>query len=171
MEGRGSAWELSRFPGLEWVGQSPSTPFPLLLEGPSCLPLLISPASLLCPQYLCGPDRALGCGGTSLGAQQAPQPEWARRSPSAPLPPFPESPSHLPLLISLALGCRSCLTSISPPSQSPYALPVHFGVPPVSLGVRVPHQWLAGTLVVGRRQICIFPHHHLDSASITEFFS
>ena len=43
-------------------------------------------------------------GVTSLGAQQVPQPEWARRSPSIPLPLFLESPSHLPLLISLASG-------------------------------------------------------------------
>ena len=38
-------WEPSRLPGLEWAGQSPSPPLLLLLEGPSCLPLLISPAS------------------------------------------------------------------------------------------------------------------------------
>ena len=36
------------------------------------------------------------------------------------------------------------------PSQSPHILPVRFGVPPISLGVRVPHQRTAGTLVVGR---------------------
>ena len=50
LEGRGSAWELSRLPGPEWTGQSPSTPLPLLLARSSRLPLLISPASLLCPQ-------------------------------------------------------------------------------------------------------------------------
>ena len=33
--------------------------------------------------------------------------------------------------------------------RSPYVLPVHLGVPPISLGVRVPHQRPADTLVVG----------------------
>ena len=36
------------------------------------------------------------------------------------------------------------------PPQSPHVLPVHFWVPPVSLGVRVPHQRLRGALVVGQ---------------------
>ena len=45
LEGRGSAWELSRVTVPKWTGQSPSAPLLLLLEGPSCLPLLISPAS------------------------------------------------------------------------------------------------------------------------------
>ena len=43
LEGRGPAWELSRLPGPQWAGQTPSAPLPLLLEGPSCLPLLNSP--------------------------------------------------------------------------------------------------------------------------------
>ena len=38
-------WEHSRLPGLEWAGQTPSSPLPLLLEGPSRLPLLTSLAS------------------------------------------------------------------------------------------------------------------------------
>ena len=38
-------WEPSRLPGLEWAGRSPSVPLPFLPEGPSHLPLLISPAS------------------------------------------------------------------------------------------------------------------------------
>ena len=38
-------WEPSRLPGLEWVGQTPSSPLLFLLEDPSHLPLLISPAS------------------------------------------------------------------------------------------------------------------------------
>ena len=50
-------WEPSRLPGLAWAGQTPSSPLLLLQSGvwvgPSCLPLLISPASLLCPQYQC----------------------------------------------------------------------------------------------------------------------
>ena len=73
---RGLAWELSRLPRPQWVGQSPSAPLLLLLEGPSRLPLLISPASLLCPQDPRGLDGALEWGGgTSLGAQQDPQPQ------------------------------------------------------------------------------------------------
>ena len=51
-----------------------------------------------------------------LGAQQAPQPQWTRRSPSAPLPLFPESPSHLPLLI-------------SPASRAPILSGLHFSSP------------------------------------------
>ena len=43
LEGRGPAWEPSRLPRPEWLGQSP--PLLLLLEGLSHLPLLISPAS------------------------------------------------------------------------------------------------------------------------------
>ena len=47
-------WEPSRLPGLKWVGQMPSSPLLHLRsgiwEGPSHLPLLISLASLLCPQ-------------------------------------------------------------------------------------------------------------------------
>ena len=35
-------WEPSRLPGLEWAGQMPSAPLPLLPEGPSHLPLLMS---------------------------------------------------------------------------------------------------------------------------------
>ena len=37
--------ELSSLTGPEWVGQTPSAPLPLVPEGPSCLPLLISLAS------------------------------------------------------------------------------------------------------------------------------
>ena len=56
------------------------------------------------------------------------------------------------------------------PLQYPYVLPVHLGFHPVSLGVRIPHQHPAGALVVGRRELCVFPHHHLDSAASILFF-
>ena len=81
----------------------------------------------------------------------SPGPKWAGQTTSAPLPLFPESPSHLPLLISPASGVL-ILSGLhfSSPSRSPYILPVHSGVPPVSLGVRVPHQWPAGAPAVGR---------------------
>ena len=67
LESRGSAWELSRLPEPEWAGQSPSAPLLLLPEGPSHLPLLISPASLLCLQDPCSLDGALE-GGYWLGS-------------------------------------------------------------------------------------------------------
>ena len=50
-----------------------SSPAPLVWEDPSHLPLLISPASLLCPQGPPWPGVGSGGQGTSLGAQQAPQ--------------------------------------------------------------------------------------------------
>ena len=72
-----------------------------------------------------------------------------------------------PPLLSCSSGPRGSLPPASPdlpglrgtdpvwpplllPSQSPHILPVHLEVPPISLGVRVPHQWPAGTLVVER---------------------
>ena len=193
LEGRGPAWELSRFPVPKWVGQTPSTPLLLLLQGPSRLPLLISPASLLCPQDPRGLEGALDCRGLAWELSRLPGPQWVGQSPSAPLPLLLDSSSHLPLLVSLAsLLCPqdprsldgalewgelawelSRLPSLSPlllsrssgesvppaspdlpglrdanpvwpplllPPQSPYVLPVHSGVPPVSLGIRVPHQ-------------------------------
>ena len=104
LEGRGPAWELSRLPGPQWAGQSPSAPFPLLLDGPSHLSLLISLASLLCPQDSCGLDGALDGGEVAWELSRLPRPEWARPSPSALLLLLQEGPSHLPLLISLASG-------------------------------------------------------------------
>ena len=44
-EGRGLAWELSSLLVPKSVGQMPSAPPPLLPEGPSHVPFLISPAS------------------------------------------------------------------------------------------------------------------------------
>ena len=46
LEGRGLAWELSRLPRPSGLGdRSLSAPLLLLLEGPACLPLLISSGS------------------------------------------------------------------------------------------------------------------------------
>ena len=95
-------WELSRLPGPEWAGQMPSAPLALLLQGPSRLPLLISPASLLCPQAPTKPGGGFGSQGTSLGAQQAPWPPWAGQSPTVPLSLLLDGPFCLPLLISQA---------------------------------------------------------------------
>ena len=65
-------------------------------------------------------------GDTSLGTQQASPPEWARLSPSAPLPLFPESPTHLPLLISLASGALILsglyFSPLSPPTSYRFTL-------------------------------------------------
>ena len=97
--------EPSRLPGLTWAGQTLSSPVPPLWEGPSCLPLLISPVSLLWPQ---GPTRP----GGGLGSQEAPRaresgavalcfsptpPRWLLppASPDLPsLPPMPPGPTH-----------------------------------------------------------------------------
>ena len=128
-----------------------SSPAPPVWEGPFCLPLLISPASLLCPQEPMQPGRGFGGQGIGLGAQQAP---WARVSRAITLHSSPASPRGPLLPASPNLpGLRDANPVWPPlllPLQSPYVLPVHSGVPPVSLGVRVPHQWPAGALVVGR---------------------
>ena len=143
-------WEPSRLPGLKWVGQTPSSP-PPVWEGPSHLPLLISSASLL---YLQGPTWPGGdFEGRALAWEliRLPRSEWAGQLPSTPLPLFPESPSRLPLLISLASGAPILSDLHFSSRLSPhYVLPIHSGVPPVSLGIRVSHQWPAVTLVVGR---------------------
>ena len=60
-------WEPSRLPGLLWAGQLPSASLLLLLDGSSHLPLLMSSASLLCPQDPCGLAGALE-GGYWLGS-------------------------------------------------------------------------------------------------------
>ena len=118
--------------------------------GPSHLPLLISLASLLCPQGPMQSGGGFGGQGISLGAQQSPWPEWARQSSSAPLLLFPESASHLPLLISLASGCQSCLASTSPlPTVSLHPTGSLWGSSHL-LGHQSHPQQLAGTLVVGR---------------------
>ena len=84
-------WEPSRLPGLEWAGQMLSVLLPLLPEGHSHLPLLISWASPLPPRTHAA-SRGLWRRGTGLGAQQALRAGWARRSPSAPLLLLPEAP-------------------------------------------------------------------------------
>ena len=97
-------WEPSRLPGLKWAGQSPSTPLLLLLQGPSCLPLLISLASLLCPQGPTQPGGGLEGRGPAWELGRLPMPKWVGLTPSAPLLLLPQGPSHLPLLISPASG-------------------------------------------------------------------
>ena len=153
-------WEPSRLPGLEWVRQTVSSPLLLLLswralpvlEGPSRLPLLFSPRpSSYAPRTHVawrGLWRAGDWPGSSAGS-------WARvvranalRSfvapPGGPL--LPTSPD-LPGL----RGASPVWPPLLLPHLSPHVLLVYLGVPPISLGVRVSHQWPAATLVVGRR--------------------
>ena len=77
-------WEPSRLPGLEWAGQMPSSPLLLLPEGPSHLPLLISPASLLYPQDQCGQGGgvALEGRGPAWELSRLTVLEWAGQTPS-----------------------------------------------------------------------------------------
>ena len=89
--------------------------------------------------------------GTGLGAQQAPKAQVGRAIALC------SSPALLRESLPPASPDLAGLRGIDPvwpplllPPQSPYILPVHFGAPPVSLGVRVPHQRPSGTLAVGR---------------------
>ena len=74
-----------------------------------------------------GPWRAGDWSGSSAGSPFL----WVRQLPSAPLLLLPEGPSHLPRLISLALGAPILSGLHFSPLQSPHVLPVHLGVPPV----------------------------------------
>ena len=80
------------------------SPAPPVWEDPSHLPLLISPASLLCPQRPTWPGGGLGGQGTGLGAQQAPSARVggaitlhsSPAPPGRPLPPASPDFSGLP---------------------------------------------------------------------------
>ena len=145
-------WEPSRLPGLKWAGQMPSSPLLLLWFQRPLLPAspVLPSASFLCPQDQCGGGWGLGGQGTSLGAQQAP---WAQvagantlhSSPAPPRWPLPPASPDLPSLRGTDPVWPPLL-----PFQSPRFLLVHLGVPPISLGIRVPHQWPAVALVEGR---------------------
>ena len=79
-------------------------------------------------------------------------PKWGgaialRSSLAPPRGPLPPASPDLPGL----RGADPVWPPLLLPLQYPHVLPVHLGVPPISLGVRVPHQWPAGDLVVGRR--------------------
>ena len=122
-------WEPSRHPGLELVGQMPPS---------------YAPRTHVAWRGIRSRD-------TGLGAQQASRAQVgltnALCSSPAPSrgPPPPASPD-LPGL----MGTDPVWLPLILPLQSPHVLPVHLGVPPVSLGVRVPHQQPVGTLIVGR---------------------
>ena len=137
----------------DWPGSSAGSPrpsgqgnFPCSSPSPPRGPLPSATPDLLglppMPPAPMWPGWGFGGGGTSLGTQQAPLPEWARQSPSAPLPLFPESPLQSPSSPDLPSlkGADPVWPPLLLPAQSPYILLAHFGVPPVSLGIRVPHQ-------------------------------
>ena len=80
-------WEPSRLPGLEWAGQTPSSPLLLLQsgvwEGPSHLPLLISPASgalILSGHHFSSPFSPPTSYQLTLGFLPSP---WASESPTS----------------------------------------------------------------------------------------
>ena len=86
-------------------------------------------ASFLCPQGPTQPGGGFGGQGIGLGAQQAPQPEWAGQSPST--------------LLLLLLDGSSCLCLlISPASGAPILSGFHFSSP---LGPRHPTGSLWGS--------------------------
>ena len=112
-----------------------SSPAPPVWEDPSCLPLLFSPASLLCPKDPHNLDGALEEGywlGTSAGSPaRVGQVIALRSSPALPGESLPPASPDVP-------GLRGA-DPVWPPllltPKSPYVLPVHSGVPPNSLGV------------------------------------
>ena len=98
------------------------------------------------------PGVGFGLQGSGLVGQHVPWAPVGRAialcsSPALPRESLPPASPDLPGLRGADLVWPPLLL----PPRSPYILPVHFGVPPVSLGVRVPYQWPAGALVVGRR--------------------
>ena len=138
-------WEPSRLPGLEWAGQTPSSPlllFQCLQEGSSCLPLLFFPQPPSHAPRTHAAWRGLWRAGLAWEPSRLPRPEWARRSPSAPLPLLPEGPSCLPLLI-------------SPASVVPILFGFHFSSPlspPMSYRFTwgfLPSLWASGSPISG----------------------
>ena len=90
-------WEPSRLPGFECVGQMPSSPLLLLLEGPSHLPLLFSPQPpSYAPKDPWDLEGALECSESAWELSRLPGPEWVRQSPSAPLLLLPPASPDLP---------------------------------------------------------------------------
>ena len=169
-EGRGLAWEVSMLPGPEWVGQTSSAP-PLLFQSqktpPTCLSCSLL-AFLLRPRDQPNPEgTSEGIGhGPGLRAGQTSPADWAGETlgmlPPDPSPEGPSSCGNPSPLSATPQGCRSCLTSASPPLSVPPPCPSS------SLGDSS-HQCLAGTLVVGGHELRVLPHCHLDSAPRSYF--
>ena len=110
-------------------------------------------ASFLCPQDQCSRrwgGVCLGGQGTGLELSRLPVPEWMGQMPSSPAPPRGPLPPTCPDLPGLR-GADLVWPPLLLPPLTPHILLVHLGVPPISLGIRVPHQWPAGALVLGRR--------------------
>ena len=145
-------WEPSKLPGLERVRQTPSSPLLLLLSRrapPTCLSRSPWPPSYAPRTHMAwrGLWRAGDWPGSSAGSPgQVGQAISLFTSPAPPRGPLPPTSPDLPSL----RGADPVWPPLLLPSLSPYILLVHLGVPPISLGVRVPHQQPAGTLVVGR---------------------
>ena len=129
-------------PGLRGRGTSPGSPAgflgssgrgkhpPLLScssvpEGPSHLPLLISPASLLCPQDLRGLDGALEVGGQAWELSRLPGPSGPGIAlSSSPAPPGESLPPASPDLRGIR-GADPVWPPLLLPAQSPYLQLVH----------------------------------------------
>ena len=146
-----------------------SAPLPLLpVAPPTCLSCSLL-ASLLCPQDQPSPEGTSEGVGPGPRARQTSPADWAGKKLGA-LPPD-LSPPRVPPGMGTPPPSQPPLRGTGPvqpplllPPQSPYILLVPLGVLPISLGVGVPHHRPAATLVVGRREFCVFPHRHLDSA-------
>ena len=166
----GPTWEPSSLPRPEWAGKTSfASPAPLALEDPSCLPLLFSPGFLPTPLGPIQPRWGLWGHRT--------QPEcWAQfpvqlgRGNTRHVPPWSEPPKVPPGVWTSPHPCHLSRVlalsylHLSPPALSPHILPFCLGVPPISVGVKVPHLRPADTLAVGRCKLHVFPHFLLDSA-------
>ena len=137
---------------------------------PSASPVL-SLASLLRPQDQSGLEGASKGIGPGLRAGQTFPADWAGEL-LVTLPPdlspqwSLQAWEHLPPLnhpsgVTVLSGLHFSSTSVPPHPTSSLGGSSH------SLGVKVSHQCLAGALVVGRRKLCIFSHHHLDSTPLS----
>ena len=153
-------WELSRLPRPPVGGANAlhSSPAPLIPESPFHLPLLISSASLLCPQDQRGQEGASEGIGPSPRARQTSLADWAGETLGM-LPPDPSPQGSLqaweplPLLSHPSGALVLSVLQFFSAFQYPHVILVCLGVSPVSLGIEVPHQHLASTLVVGRHEL------------------
>ena len=156
----GQVWDPSRLSGPEWAGEmlgafSPPTN-PLILEGPYPLASLLPPPPSYAPRTSVAwrwpwraedparePSRLPGANwaGQTLGTLPPPQHPSLCRSLQAWAPlPSPSHPSGAPVLSSL---------HFSSPLTAPHILPSCSGVPPIFLGIEVPHHSVAAALGCG----------------------
>ena len=117
--------------------------------------------------------------GTGLGAQQAPLPAWARRLPSDPLSVFLESPSILPLLISLAsvpliVSDLHFSSHLSPPTSYLFTLgflPSPWSSESPTSGRQVPSLWGDTNSMSFHTAILTPPPGFLFNSFISSFIS